>query len=105
MFYWMRPLKHIKATEPTETVQTWIELTISETWNPFKLQDRLRNVRERIAKKSSREGYSTIEKQNFLLFDMTTHPVTNTTEKQQLVTKLQDSVLEQWVNDPQCMDK
>ncbi|KAF3813363.1 hypothetical protein GH733_018514 [Mirounga leonina] len=52
-------LKHIKATEPTETVQTWIELLT----------------------------------------------VTNTTEKQRLVKKLQDSVLERWVNDPQRMDK
>lgn len=36
---------------------------------------------------------------------MTTHPVTNTTEKQRLVKKLQDSVLERWVNDPQRMDR
>uniref|UniRef100_A0A4W2EUJ4 Golgi phosphoprotein 3 like n=1 Tax=Bos indicus x Bos taurus TaxID=30522 RepID=A0A4W2EUJ4_BOBOX len=36
-------LKHIKATEPTETVQTWIELLTGETWNPFKLQYQLRN--------------------------------------------------------------
>ncbi|KAK2508855.1 hypothetical protein MC885_012892 [Smutsia gigantea] len=52
-------LRHIKGTEPTETVQTWIELLT----------------------------------------------VTNTTEKQRLVKKLQDSVLERWVNDPQRMDK
>ncbi|XP_026953410.1 Golgi phosphoprotein 3-like isoform X4 [Sagmatias obliquidens] len=87
-------LKHIKATEPTETVQTWIELLTGETWNPFKLQYQLRNVRERIAKNLVEKGILTTEKQNFLLFDMTTHPVTNTTEKQRLVKKLQDSVLE-----------
>ena len=98
-------LKHIKATEPTETVQTWIELLVGETWNPFKLQYQLRNVRERIAKNLVEKGILTTEKQNFLLFDMTTHPVTNTTEKQRLVKKLQDSVLERWVNDPQRMDK
>ncbi|XP_008048151.1 Golgi phosphoprotein 3-like isoform X2 [Carlito syrichta] len=98
-------LKHIKATEPTETVQTWIELLTGETWNPFKLQYQLRNVRERIAKNLVEKGILTTEKQNFLLFDMTTHPVTNTTEKQRLVKKLQDSVLERWVNDPQRMDK
>ncbi|KAJ1071265.1 hypothetical protein K5549_021399, partial [Capra hircus] len=98
-------LKHIKATEPTETVQTWIELLVGETWNPFKLQYQLRNVRERIAKNLVEKGILTTEKQNFLLFDLTTHPVTNTTEKQRLVTKLQDSVLERWVNDPQRMDK
>ncbi|XP_058131294.1 Golgi phosphoprotein 3-like isoform X1 [Dasypus novemcinctus] len=98
-------LKHIKATEPAETVQTWIELLTGETWNPFKLQYQLRNVRERIAKNLVEKGILTTEKQNFLLFDMTTHPVTNTTEKQRLVKKLQDSVLERWVNDPLRMDK
>ncbi|KAB0360610.1 hypothetical protein FD754_004766 [Muntiacus muntjak] len=78
-------LKHIKATEPTETVQTWIELLTGETWNPFKLQYQLRNVRERIAKNLVEKGILTTEKQNFLLFDMTTHP--------------------RWVSDPQHMDK
>ncbi|KAM4014620.1 Golgi phosphoprotein 3-like [Anomaloglossus baeobatrachus] len=98
-------LKHIKATDPAETVQSWIELLTGETWNPFKLQFQLRNVRERIAKSLVEKGILTTEKQNFLLFDMTTHPVTNTTEKQRLVKKLQESVLEKWVNDPHRMDK
>ncbi|XP_077113853.1 Golgi phosphoprotein 3-like [Ranitomeya variabilis] len=98
-------LKHIKATDPAETVQSWIELLTGETWNPFKLQFQLRNVRERIAKSLVEKGILTTEKQNFLLFDMTTHPVTNTTEKQRLVKKLQESVLDKWVNDPHRMDK
>ncbi|KAM3918846.1 Golgi phosphoprotein 3-like [Leptodactylus fuscus] len=98
-------LKHIKATEPAETVQSWIELLTGETWNPFKLQYQLRNVRERIAKSLVEKGILTTEKQNFLLFDMTTHPVTNTTEKQRLVKKLQESVLDKWVNDPHRMDR
>ncbi|XP_029436338.1 Golgi phosphoprotein 3-like [Rhinatrema bivittatum] len=98
-------LKHMKVTDPAETVQSWIELLTGETWNPFKLQYQLRNVRERIAKNLVEKGILTTEKQNFLLFDMTTHPVTNTTEKQRLVRKLQDSVLERWVKDPHRMDK
>ncbi|OCT69051.1 hypothetical protein XELAEV_18040359mg [Xenopus laevis] len=98
-------IKHMKATEPAETVQSWIELLTGETWNPFKLQYQLRNVRERIAKNLVEKGILTTEKQNFLLFDMTTHPVTNTTEKQRLVKKLQESLLEKWVNDPHRMDK
>ncbi|KAM4690683.1 Golgi phosphoprotein 3-like [Rhinophrynus dorsalis] len=98
-------LKHIKVTEPAETVQSWIELLTGETWNPFKLQYQLRNVRERIAKNLVEKGILTTEKQNFLLFDMTTHPVTNTTEKQRLVKKLQESLLDKWVNDPHRMDK
>lgn len=76
-----------------------------ETWNPFKLQYQLRNVRERVAKNLVEKGILTTEKQNFLLFDMTTHPVTNTTEKQRLVKKLQESVLDRWVNDPHRMDR
>nr|XP_033780348.1 Golgi phosphoprotein 3-like [Geotrypetes seraphini] len=98
-------LKLMKATEPAETVQTWIELLTGETWNPFKLQFQLRNVRERIAKNLVEKGILTTEKQNFLLFDMTTHPVTNTTEKQRLIRKMQDSVLDRWVKDPHRMDK
>ena len=42
----------------------------------------------------------TTEKQNFLLFDMTTHPVTDNLQKNRLVKKVQDSVLSKWVNDP-----
>ncbi|XP_057674796.1 Golgi phosphoprotein 3-like [Corythoichthys intestinalis] len=98
-------LKHIKDTQPPETVQSWIELLSGETWSPFKLHYQLRNVRERLAKNLVEKGVLTTEKQNFLLFDMTTHPLTNSTIKQRLVKKVQDSVLEKWVNDPHRMDK
>lgn len=98
-------LRHIKATEPAETVQTWIELLTGETWNPFKLQYQLRNVRERIAKNLVEKGILTTEKQNFLLFDMTTHPVSNAAEKQRLLKRLQEGVLERWAGDPHRMDR
>ncbi|KAL2100000.1 hypothetical protein ACEWY4_004394 [Coilia grayii] len=98
-------LKHIKETQPPETVQSWIELLSGETWNPLKLHFQLRNVRERLAKNLVEKGVLTTEKQNFLLFDMTTHPLTNSTVKQRLVRKVQESVLDKWVNEPQRMDK
>uniref|UniRef100_A0A8C3Q8S7 Golgi phosphoprotein 3 like n=1 Tax=Geospiza parvula TaxID=87175 RepID=A0A8C3Q8S7_GEOPR len=98
-------LRHIKATETAETVQTWIELLTGETWNPFKLQYQLRNVRERLAKALVEKGILTTEKQNFLLFDMTTHPVCNASEKQRLLKRLQESVLERSVNEPQRMER
>uniref|UniRef100_A0A672KZU2 Golgi phosphoprotein 3 n=2 Tax=Sinocyclocheilus grahami TaxID=75366 RepID=A0A672KZU2_SINGR len=98
-------LKHVKETQPPETVQSWVELLSGETWNPLKLHYQLRNVRERLAKNLVEKGVLTTEKQNFLLFDMTTHPLTNNTIKQRLVRKVQESVLEKWVNDPQRMDK
>lgn len=76
-----------------------------ETWNPLKLHYQLRNVRERLAKNLVEKGVLTTEKQNFLLFDMTTHPLTNCNIKQRLIKKVQEAVLDKWVNDPQRMDK
>ncbi|KXJ16140.1 Golgi phosphoprotein 3 [Exaiptasia diaphana] len=98
-------LKHIKETDPPETVQNWIELLSGETWNPLKLRYQLRNVRERLAKNLVEKGVLTTEKQNFLLFDMTTHPVIDSTVKQRVVKKVQDAMLLKWVNDPHRMDK
>lgn len=76
-----------------------------ETWNPLNLRFQIRNVRERIAKNLVEKGILTTEKQNFVLFDMTTHPLTDATTKQKLVKKLQESVLSRWVNDANRMDK
>eukprot|EP00042_Codosiga_hollandica_P024380 m.102240 g.102240 ORF g.102240 m.102240 type:complete len:288 (+) comp51534_c0_seq1:2131-2994(+) len=98
-------LKHIRDTDPPEGVQDWIELLSGETWNPLKLKYQLRNVRERLAKNLVEKGVLTTEKQNFLLFDMTTHPVTDSAVKDRLVKKVQDSVLSKWQNDVSRMDK
>ena len=93
-------LKHIKETNVGETVQTWIEYLSGETWNPLKLRYQLKNVRERLAKNLVEKGVLTTEKQNFLLFDMTTHPITDNVQKNKLIRKVQDAVLSKWVNDP-----
>lgn len=93
-------LKHIKETNVGETVQTWIEYLSGETWNPLKLRYQLKNVRERLAKNLVEKGVLTTEKQNFLLFDMTTHPVTDNIQKNKLIRKVQEAVLSKWVNDP-----
>lgn len=98
-------LKHIKETDPPETVQSWIEFLSGESWNPLKLRYQLRNVRERLAKNMVEKGVLTTEKQNFLVFDMTTHPLTDNVTKTKLVKKVQDSVLSRWVGDPQRMDR
>ncbi|XP_017769984.1 PREDICTED: Golgi phosphoprotein 3 homolog sauron [Nicrophorus vespilloides] len=98
-------LKHLKDTDPPETVQSWIEYLSGETWNPLKLRYQLKNVRERLAKNLVEKGVLTTEKQNFLLFDMTTHPLTDNITKTRLVKKIQDAVLTRWVNDPQRMDQ
>uniref|UniRef100_A0A8C1ATM9 Golgi phosphoprotein 3-like n=1 Tax=Cyprinus carpio carpio TaxID=630221 RepID=A0A8C1ATM9_CYPCA len=92
-------LKHIKSTDPPEDMSSWIELLTGETWNPLKLHFQMRNVRERLAKSLVEKGVLSTEKQTFLLFDMTTHPLTDSSEKQRLVQRLQDSLLERWTND------
>ncbi|KAH3842952.1 Golgi phosphoprotein 3-like [Dreissena polymorpha] len=98
-------LKHIKETDPPETVQAWIEYLSGETWNPLKLKYQLRNVRERLAKNLVEKGVCTTEKQNFLLFDMTTHPLVDSVIKSKLIKRVQDSVLSQWTNDAHRMNK
>lgn len=97
-------MKHIVST-PGEGVQDWIELLSGETWNPLKLRFQLRNVRERLAKNLVEKGVLTTEKQNFLLFDMTTHPVTDMAVKERVVKKVQDAVLSKWQNEPNRIDK
>ena len=80
-------------------------LAAGETWNPLNLRYQIRNVRERIAKNLAEKGVLTTEKQNFVLFDMTTHPLTDTTAKQRLVKRVQESVLSRWVNESNRMDR
>ncbi|CDW51906.1 GPP34 domain containing protein [Trichuris trichiura] len=98
-------LKHIKKTDPPLTVQAWIEYLSGESWNPMKLRYQLKNVRERLAKNLVEKGVLTTEKQNFILFDMTTHPVQNSQAKQKLIKKVQDAVLTRWTNDIHRLDK
>lgn len=62
-------------------------------------------MRERLAKNLVEKGVLTTEKQNFLLFDMTTHPLVDSPTKSKLVKKVQDAVLSKWVNDPHRMNK
>lgn len=102
-------LKHVKDTDPPETIQSWIEylsgeitkhdnrdtfqmqpfyFTSGETWNPLKLRYQLKNVRERLAKNLVEKGVLSTEKQNFLLFDMTTHPLNDNSVKSKLVKKV-----------------
>ena len=98
-------LKHVKETQPPETVVSWIEYLSGETWNPLKLKYQLRNVRERLAKNLVEKGVLTTEKQNFLLFDMTTHPLQNSVMKAKLIKRVQEAVLQRWTNDVHRMDK
>ena len=90
-------LKHMREASNTdpETVETWIEYLTYE----------LMKVRERLAKNLTEKGVLTTEKQSFLLFDMTTYPLIDSTIKNELIRKVQDALLSKWVNDPHRMDK
>jgi len=98
-------LKHIKETDVPEPVEQWIEYLSGETWNPLKLRYQLRNVRERLAKSLVEKGVCSTEKKNFFLFDMTTHPLNDSTLKQKLIKRVQESVLLRWCNDVNKLDK
>ncbi|KAL1230960.1 Golgi phosphoprotein, partial [Trichinella spiralis] len=98
-------LKHIKETDPPLTVQSWIEYLSGESWNPLKLRYQLKNVRERLAKNLVEKGVLTTEKRNFILFDMTTHPIQNSEAKQKLIKKVQEALLSRWTNDVHRFNK
>ncbi|CAI4230284.1 unnamed protein product [Auanema sp. JU1783] len=98
-------LKHMKETNPPETVTTWVEYLSGETWNPLKLRYQLRNVRERLAKNLVEKGVLTTDKQNFLLFEITTHPLSDGNMKTKLIKDIQDAVLSKWTNNVHRMDK
>jgi len=102
-------LKHIKESNPQETVQTWIEYLSGDyrlkITDPLKLRYQLKNVRERLAKNLVEKGILTTEKQNFLLFDMTTHPVIDKIPKNKLIMKVQNVMLTKSVIDPHRMEK
>lgn len=65
----------------------------------MKLRYQLKNVRERLAKNLVEKGVLTTEKQNFLLFDMTTHPLTDNVAKSRLVKKVTNTRIQKMAGD------
>ncbi|EUB62521.1 Golgi phosphoprotein 3-like [Echinococcus granulosus] len=97
-------LRTISSNSPAD-VKSWIDYLSGDTWNPFKIALQMRNVRERIAKNLVEKGVCSTEKQNFILFDMTTHPLINTPAKQLVIQRIIDALLSNWTTDIQRMDK
>ena len=64
----------------------------------------MRNVRERLAKSLVDKSICSTDKQNFVVFNMTTHPLTDDGAKKRLLQRVQDSVLSRWPNDPHRME-
>lgn len=79
-------LKMIKVSERM-SVGTWIDLMSGETWNVMKIGYQLKQVRERLAKGLVDKGVLRTEKKNFLLFDMATHPVSDSTYKDDVLRR------------------
>jgi len=70
----------------------------------MKIGYQMRNVRERLAKSLVDKSICTTDKQNFVVFNMTTHPLSDDTVKKRLLRRVQDSVLSRWANDPHRME-
>ena len=64
-----------------------------ETWNLLKIGYQLKQVRERIAKGLVDKGVLRTEKKSFVIFDMATHPLSDSVVKKRLVQKVIDALL------------
>ncbi|UZJ52180.1 hypothetical protein CBS101457_001500 [Exobasidium rhododendri] len=80
-------LKLMKASERMSTAQ-WVDLLSGETWNVTKIGYQLKQVRERLAKGLVDKGILRTEKRNFLLFDMATHPVADSSAKDAVLRRV-----------------
>ncbi|KAI0986459.1 hypothetical protein GJ496_000293 [Pomphorhynchus laevis] len=56
----------------------------------------MRNLRERLAKGLADKGVCGTQKQNFFIFDMTIHPLSNSALKSKLIKKVQAYLLTRW---------
>ncbi|SNX84951.1 probable VPS74 - protein involved in protein-vacuolar targeting [Melanopsichium pennsylvanicum] len=80
-------LKMMKGSERMSVGQ-WVDLMSGETWNVMKIGYQLKQVRERLAKGLVDKGILRTEKRNFLLFDMATHPLNDTSCKDAVLRRV-----------------
>lgn len=80
-------LQLMKNDEPL-TIANWIDLLSGETWNLLKINYQLKQVRERLAKGLVDKGVLRTEMKNFFLFDMATHPVTDSSCKEAIKRRI-----------------
>ncbi|KAJ2080642.1 hypothetical protein H4R24_002923 [Coemansia sp. RSA 988] len=85
-------LRVIKGSETRRTVASWMDLLSGETWNIAKAGYQLKQVRERLAKGLVDKGILRTEKRNFLFFDMATHPVQDPRAKDEVITRVFDTL-------------
>ncbi|SAM82651.1 probable VPS74-protein involved in protein-vacuolar targeting [Ustilago bromivora] len=80
-------LKMMKASDRMSVGQ-WVDLMSGETWNVMKIGYQLKQVRERLAKGLVDKGILRTEKRNFLLFDMATHPLNDSSVKDAVLRRV-----------------
>lgn len=80
-------LNLMKNDEPL-SIANWIDLLSGETWNLLKINYQLKQVRERLAKGLVDKGVLRTEMKNFFLFDMPTHPITDTSCKEAIKRRI-----------------
>lgn len=76
-------IKMMKTSEPL-SVSTWIDYLSGETWNLTKISYQLKQVRERLAKGLVDKGILRTEQRNFFFFDKATHPIADTSAKEEI---------------------
>lgn len=78
----------MKSDPNNLSIANWIDLLSGETWNLLKINYQLKQVRERLAKGLVDKGILRTERKNFLLFDMPTHPLADSTSKDSIIKRI-----------------
>lgn len=71
-----------------------------ETWSLLSADYQLKQVRERVAKSLTDKGILRTGKSSFLIFDMTTHPLADAAAKNELVKRVQHTLMSRTVTLP-----
>ncbi|CCH58076.1 hypothetical protein TBLA_0A02780 [Henningerozyma blattae CBS 6284] len=79
---------NMMAKERPESIMNWIDLLSGETWNVFKNNLQLKNVRERVSKGLVDKGILKNNTSNFLFFDMSTHPLVDIGSKESVKQRI-----------------
>ncbi|ORX91660.1 Golgi phospho protein 3 [Basidiobolus meristosporus CBS 931.73] len=86
-------IKLMKSSNEQLSINNWIDYMSGETWNLTKVSYQLKQVRERLAKGLVDKGVLRTEKRSFLIFDMATHPVSDSQTKNEIVKRVTTSLL------------
>lgn len=89
-------LRTISESSETDSVGGWLDLLSGETWNPFQMKYQMREVRTRICKGLVEKGVCSTSKQNYVLFNLTVHPVADGGVKTCLFSYFNNLLVKNW---------